>query len=295
MIAETALGPVAPEQRVRRPRRTRFREFGGALLRSKTFLVGAVIVLWWIVAAVSWRWIAPYDPNAVEPLASLQGPSRAHWLGTDDLGRDVFSRVLAGSASVLGVAVSATVLGIAAGVLLGLITGFYRGLVDNVLMRIVDAMLAFPLVIIAVMVLAVLGRSLLNIVIVIAIVFTPAVSRTVRSVVLGERELDYVAAARLRGERGPYIMVAEILPNITGPIAVEATVRLGYAVFTVGTLSFLGFGLQPPSADWGLAVNNGRAFLQIAPWIVLFPALALASLVVAVNLVADGLKQVADE
>jgi peptide/nickel transport system permease protein len=135
----------------------------------------------------------------------------------------------------------------------------------------------------------------INVIVVIGIVFTPLVSRTVRSAVLVEREREYVAAAKLRGESGLYIMVAEILPNITGPIAVEATVRLGYAIFTVSTLSFLGLGLQPPSPDWGLAVANGRAFLQIAPWMVLFPALALATLVVAVNLVADGLKQVVEE
>jgi len=276
-------------------RRGRAALFGRALLGSKAFLVGAVIVVWWIFDAIFWRLFVPYEPTAVDPGATLAGPSRSHLFGTDDLGRDVFSRVLAGATSVLTVAPAATALGIAGGITVGLVTGYYRGIVDNVLMRLVDAALAFPLIIIAVLVLSVLGQSTWNVVVVIGIVFTPLVARTVRSAVLAEREHEYVAAAKLRGESGLYIMFAEILPNISGPIAVEATVRLGYAIFTAATLSFLGLGLQPPSPDWGLSVASGLAFLQIAPWMVLFPALALATLVVAVNLVADGLKQVVEE
>ena len=276
-------------------RRERYGELAAALVHSKTFVVGAAIVVFWIVDALLWRLVAPHDPDAVDPAATLRGPSRVHLFGTDDLGRDVFSRVLAGASSVLTVAFAATALGVVGGVAVGLVTGYRRGLVDTAVMRLIDATLAFPLIIIAVLVLAVLGRSVVNVIVVIGIVFTPLVARTVRSAVLVEREREYVAAAKLRGESGLYIVAAEILPNINGPVAVEATIRLGYAIFTVSTLSFLGLGLQPPSPDWGLAVANGRAFLQIAPWIVLFPALALATLVVAVNLVADGLKQAVDE
>jgi peptide/nickel transport system permease protein len=275
--------------------RERYRVLARTLVHSKTFVVGAVILALWTFDALFWRLLAPHDPNAVNPAETLRGFSRTHLFGTDDLGRDVLSRVMAGASSVLVVSFAATSLGILGGVAVGLATGYYRGVVDNVVMRLIDAALAFPLIVLALLVLAVLGRSVLNVIIVIGIVFTPLVARTVRSAVLVERERDYVAAARLQGQSGPLIMATEILPNITGPIAVEATVRLGYAVFTVSTLSFLGFGLQPPSPDWGLAVANGRAFLQIAPWIVIFPALALATLVVAVNLVADGLKQAVDE
>jgi peptide/nickel transport system permease protein len=290
-----AVLPAAAPAAARLTRRERYRELGAALLRSKTFVVGATVLLFWILDAIVWRWVVPHNPDAADVLATLKGPSGAHWFGTDSLGRDVFSRVLAGAQSVLIIAPAATALGIFGGIAVGLLTGYYRGIVDNVLMRIVDGMLAFPLIIIAVLVLAVAGSSTRNVIFVIAIVFTPLVSRTVRSAVLVEREREYVAAAKLRGDSGLYIMAAEILPNITGPIAVEATVRLGYAIFTSATLSFLGLGLQPPSPDWGLAVSDGRAYLQIAPWIVLFPALALATLVVAVNLVADGLKQVVEE
>jgi peptide/nickel transport system permease protein len=181
------------------------------------------------------------------------------------------------------------------GITLGLITGYYRGIVDDVIMRLVDALLAFPVIIVAVLVFAVLGHSVLNVIVVIGIIFTPLIARTVRSAVLVEREREYVASARLLGEPGPLIMVREILPNIVGTITVEATVRLGYAIFTTATLSFLGLGVQRPSADWGLTISLGRTFLQVAPWIVLFPAIALATLVVGLNFMTDALKEVLED
>jgi len=289
--AEPPAAPSNPSQ----ARRQRLRELGLALLHSKTFVVGFAIFLFWVVDALFWRAIVPQDPQAVDAAATLSAPSAEHWFGTDDTGRDVFSRVLAGASSVLRVAPAATALGLLGGTAVGLMTGYYRGLVDDVIMRIVDALLAFPMIIVAVLVLAVLGPTVLNVIVVIGIAFTPVVSRTVRSAVLVEREREYVAAAKLRGESGRYIMVSEILPNITGPIAVEATIRLGYAIFASATLSFLGLGLQQPSPDWGLTIALGRAFLQTAPWMVLFPAAALATLVVAINLMADGVKQVVEE
>jgi len=273
-------------------RSVRLREVARGLLRSKTFMVGAIIVLFWIVDAIFWQFYVPHDPQALDPLNQLTGPSGSHWFGTDDFGRDVFSRVLAGASSVMTIAVTATALGLFLGISIGLIAGYYRGVTDDVLMRLVDALLSFPGVIIAVMVLTVLGSSSTNIILVIGIIFAPIVARTVRAAVLVEREREYVAAAKLLGARGFFIMTREILPNVTGPIVVEATVRLGYAIFTVATLSFLGFGLQQPSPDWGLTIALGRNYLQIAPWIVLFPAFALGSLVIGLNFLADGLKEV---
>jgi peptide/nickel transport system permease protein len=287
--------PAAPVIDVRAERRRRRQEFIRALIRSKTFVVGAVILAFWVLDAIFWRVIVPHDPLAVGPTDTLKSPGGAHWFGTDNLGRDVFSRVLAGSSTVLEIAPAATLLGIVGGTAVGLITGFYRGWVDDIISRIVDAFLAFPLIVIAVLVLASLGRTTQNIILVIGIIFTPLIARTVRSAVLVEREREYVAAARLRGERGIRIMVWEILPNITGPIMVEATVRLAYAIFTAASISFLGLGLQDPSPDWGLQIANGRAYLQVAWWMVIFPAAALATLVVGVNLVADGLKRVVEE
>jgi len=279
----------------RTSRRQRAKAIALALLHSNVFLVGVAILLFWVLDALFWPLIVPQDPFAVNPIGTLQGPSSGHWFGTDDLGRDMFSRVLAGARPVLQVAPAATVLGLLGGISVGLVTGYYRGLVDDVLMRVVDALLAFPLIIIAVLVLASLGRETRNVVLVIACIFIPLVGRTVRSAVLVEREREYVAAARLRGERGMYIMFAEILPNITGPILVETTIRLGYAIFTSATLSFLGLGLQPPAPDWGLQIASGRVYLQIAWWMVLWPAAALATLVVGINLIADGLRQVVEE
>jgi peptide/nickel transport system permease protein len=274
-------------------RKARLREVGIGLLRSKTFMIGAIVLGFWIFDAIFWPLFVPHDPINDQNLgATLHGPSGTYWFGTDDLGRDVFSRVLAGASSVLTIAPAATALGLLGGITIGLVSGYYRGIIDDALMRVVDALLAFPLLIIGVLVLTVLGSSETNVILVIAIVFTPLIARTIRSAVLVERDREYVAAARLLGARGPFIMVREILPNITGPIVVEATVRLGYAIFTVASLAFLGLGIQRPSPDWGLTISLERAFLQIAPWVVLFPALALATLVVALNFVADGLKEV---
>ena len=285
---------AAAQVDVRRLRRQRRAELVSAVLHSKTFLIGLGIVVFWLVSALTWRWVVS-NPQAVDPAATLAAPSGDHWFGTDNLGRDVFARVIAGAAPVLTIAPLATLLGLFGGITVGLVTGYYRGWIDDVFSRIVDALLAFPLIIMAVLVLASLGRETRNVILVIGIIFTPLIARTVRSAVLIEREREYVSAARLRGERGPRIMVIEILPNITGPIMVEGTIRLGYAIFAATTLAFLGLGIQDPSPDWGLAIANGRAYLQVAWWMVLFPATALATLVVGVNLVADGLRRAIEE
>jgi peptide/nickel transport system permease protein len=270
------------------PRRSGLR--ARSLPRSPAFLLGAAVLLFWIVDAVAWPLLVPYDPQAVAPGQTLQAPSAEHWFGTDDLGRDVFSRVLAGAASVLTVAPAAALLAVTAGVAVGLVAGYLGGSTDEVLMRIIDALLAFPLVVGAVLVLAVTGVSRLNLVIVIALVLAPLTARTVRAAVRNEREREYVEAARLRGDSGAYIMVAEILPNVAPVVVAEATTRFAAAIFAASTLSFLGLGIDQPSPDWGLSVALGRVFLQTAPWIVLFPALALATLVVAATAVADGLR-----
>jgi peptide/nickel transport system permease protein len=283
----------APSREASAAAKARRHEVVRGLLRSPTFLTGAVILLFWIIDALFWRAFTPHDPQQIFP-DTLKGPSGSHLLGTDNLGRDVLSRLLAGASTVLTIAPAATALGLAGGVVLGLFTGYYRGALDDVAMRIVDAVLAFPLVIIAVLVLTVLGSGELPVILLIAVTFVPGVARTVRAAVLSQRELEYVAAAKLAGASGPRVMFTEILPNVTGPIIVEGTVRLGYAIFTSATLSFLTLGIQQPSPDWGLTISLGQVYLQVAPWIVLFPAFALATLVVAVNLVADGFQRVLD-
>jgi peptide/nickel transport system permease protein len=261
------------------------------LPRSGTFMTGVLIIAFWIVCAVFGHFVVPFDPFADDILNTLGPPSTTHWFGTDQLGRDVFSRVIVGSRDILEVAPLATALGVVLGIMLGLVTGYFRGVVDDVIGRIIDALLALPLVIIALLALTALGASSLTVIVVIGFIFAPLVARTVRAAVLAERDLDYVAAATLRNEPAIYILFVEILPNVMPPIVVEATVRLGYAIFAVATLSFIGFGIQPPSPDWGLAVAESYGLINGGIWWpVLFNTLAIASLVIGVNLTADGIQ-----
>jgi peptide/nickel transport system permease protein len=256
--------------------------------------VGLLILGVWIVCAVAWPLFAPFDPTQFHIDARLQPPSGRFVFGTDQFGRDVFSRVLAGSRDILVVAPLATLLGVFVGTCLGLVAGYYRGVLGEGVLRVMDAVMAFPIVTLTLLVVTTLGPSLVNVILVIGLVFAPRVGRVVYASVLSVRDLNYVAAARLRGDPGASILFGEILPTISGPIVVEATVRVGYAIFASATLSFLGLGVPPPAADWGLQIADARTFIQSAPWTVLFPALAIASLVIAVNLVSEGLQH-ADE
>ena len=272
------------------------------ILRSKTFVLGAIVTLFWLGCALLGKTLVPYDPINESFAPSYESPAWSHPFGLDRNGRDVLVRIIVGARSVIEVAPAATLLGVGLGSMLGLLMGYFGRWVDNVVGRILDAVLAIPLIVLAILILTALSAgnegisvSSWQLIVVIGIAFTPPVARTVRSAVLAERDLDYVQAAKLRGERPPYIMFAEILPNVTGPIIVEGTVRLGYAVFTVATLAFLGYGPQPPSPDWGLQIAEQYADISLAWWAVVFPALAIATLVVAINLIADSVQQVLDE
>ena len=256
------------------------------------FLAGAGIVLFWAICALFGSYLAPNSPYADDMMNALAPPSAAHWFGTDQIGRDVFSRVIVGARSILSMAPAATLLSAVSGTTLGLVTGYAGGWLDAVLSRLIEVMLALPLIVVALLVLVALGPSSLNVTFVIALIFTPIIARTVRSAVIAECKLDYVPAAQLRDESALHIMFVEILPNILPPIVVEVTVRLGYAIFTVASLSFLGFGIQPPSPDWGLTIaENYGLIVGGYGWTVGFAALATASLVVGVNLLAEGLQE----
>lgn len=273
------------------------------LLRSPSFLVGLGIILFWVFMAFFSTHVTRYGPNAIDPFHTLKPPSLLHWFGSDENGRDVLSRTMAGVRSVLIVAPLATLFCLVFGGIIGLVSGYYKGLTDEIVMRFVDVLLSLPVIVAAIVVVSALrthtqGSAAVQmavVIFVIGILFTPSVARTIRAAAGGEAESEYVLAARMRGERAPYIMLAEILPNITAPIVVEGTVRLGYAVFTAATLSFLGFGLQPPSPDWGLTISIDRQYIQVAWWTVLFPGLALASMVVGANLIADAVRRVLSE
>ena len=292
VIPVESAGAVAAERTGPSPRGEVLRE----IVRSKTFIVGAIIVGFWIVCAIFGYAIAPHDPTAENLTQINKPPSGAHLFGTDQLGRDMFSRVITGVRDILIIAPLAVILSTVLGSALGLVMGYFRGVIDESIARVLEAFLALPLVVLALTVITAIGASDLVVILVIALVFTPLIARTVRTSVLLERELDYVAAARLRGEKAPYIMFAEILPNVMSPIVVEFTVRLGYAVFTVATLSFLGFGVQPPSPDWAVDISSNYPLVSAGYWWeVLFDAIALASLVIGVNLIADAVEEAIDQ
>jgi peptide/nickel transport system permease protein len=279
--------PTQPDQAAI-ARRERLRLLG----RSPTFVVGCVLVGMWVICALFGNAIAPKNPEFPDVLNKLVGPSADHLFGTDRLGRDVLSRVIVGARAVLVIAPLATLLGTVLGTTIGLVTGYFRGFVDEVIMRIVDAVLAVPIIITALLAVVALGPSRVTLIVVIGFVFTPIIAKTVRAAVLSEARLEYVQAARLRNERAHYVLFGEILPNVMGPVVVEFTVRLGYAIFTVATLSFLGFGADPSVPDWGQDISQHYQFISGGVWWpVLFPALAIATLIVGINLIADAIAQ----
>jgi peptide/nickel transport system permease protein len=263
------------------------------LARRPGFYVGAGILLFWVVCAVFGYRFAPYSPLAQQLLFTNAAPSAAHWFGTDQIGRDLLSRVITGSRDILIITPLATVIGTVLGTALGLAMGYFGGIFDAVASRLVEAVLALPFVIIAFLFVVAVGRSLVGITVIIGLVFTPLIARTVRAAVLVERSMDYVPAARLLGENPGRVMFAEILPNVLPAILVEFTVRLGYAIFTLATLSFLGFGIAKPTPDWGADISDNYVNLTAGYWWeTLFPALAIATLVTAVILIADSIEQV---
>jgi peptide/nickel transport system permease protein len=271
------------------------RETLNQILHSKTVWIGSIILLFWVFCAIFGYKIVPYDPFETHTLDKHKPPTGEHWFGTDNLGRDVFSRVIVGARAILVIAPIATIIATILGTSLGLIMGYFRGWVDDILSRLLEAILSLPLVVVSLVVLAAVGTSDVTVIVVIGLVFTAPIARTVRAAVLTESDLDYVTAAQLRGERAPFILFREILPNVTAPILVEFTIRIGYAVFTIATLAFLGFGPAPPSPDWGAQLQEAYPYISAGYWWEsLFPAIAVASLVVAINLISDGLRQVQD-
>ena len=270
----------------------RLREAVSPVLRSKVALVGLGIVVFWVLVAIFAPLLTPYDPVQDQDWeAANQGPSAAHLLGTDDLGRDLWSRLLYGARTILVLAPISVLCSLLVGSTLGLMAGYLGGIVDEVVMRVLDAMMSFPTILLFLIIIAAVGASPTNVVIAITIGGAPGIARLVRSLTMDICTRDYIAAAELRGESTLYTMFVEILPNARGPIIVDAMLRMGYAVFSIGTLGFLGLGLPPPSPDWGSMVARGRLYIWNNPWAVLWPAIAISSLVVGLNIFADGLRE----
>lgn len=296
----TSTSPAAPS------RRARLRETVGIVRQSRAATVGLMIVTFWLlVGLVSFVW-TPYPPNASLFEQNLP-PNRVNILGTDNLGRDTLSRLMVGTQVVLlktripigeetvsipiGVAIWGVIGSLTLGTLLGQVAGYRRGRWDQGIMQLVDAFVALPGIVLYLVFIAALGRGDLIVILAITITGAPGVARLARSLTLDISTRDYIRAAETRGESHWYIMFREILPNARGPLLVDGMLRVGYAIFAIGTLGFLGLGLPPPDPDWGSMVNEARRFMYTTPWGVIWPSLAIASLVVGLSLLADGLRE----
>lgn len=272
----------------------RLRKAVSALSRSRSATIGAVLISAWVLVALAAPVISPYSPTEIQG-SRLEAPSLKHWLGTDHLGRDVLSRLFWGTRVILFLAPTSVLLGILAGAPLGLVSGYVGGRLDAAIMRGVDILLSFPTLLIYILIITSIGSSVIIVVIAIALGSVPPIARIVRSLTLDERTKDYVNAARLRGERRRYILLREILPNVSGPIIVDSCIRVGYAIMAIGSLGFLGLGIPPPTPDWGGMINEGRKWIFSMPWTVVAPAAALSSVVIGLNLLADGIREIAQQ
>lgn len=267
------------------------REGISIIFQSRVAVIGLAIILFWVFIAVFAPLLAPRDPLAQDSTAINQEPSTAYLLGTDHLGRDILSRLIYGTRTILTLAPISVLTAVVIGTVLGLVAGYFGGLIDEIVMRLLDAVMAFPAILLYLIIIASIGPSAFNVVIAITFVGTPGIARLVRSLTLDIRTRDYIRAAETRGESPFYIMFVEILPNVRGPLIIDSLLRVGYAVFAIGTLGFLGLGLPPPQPDWGGMVADARKFIWTNPLGVLWPILAIATLVVGLNLFADGLRE----
>ena len=262
----------------------------GRMWRSPQGRFGLLIVGLMLVVAIVGPLIAPYNPETFMPLQRYKPPSLQHWLGTDQYGRDILSRLLAGAQRTVLMAILASALGTLLGALIGTTSAYLGGRADEAIMRTIDAVMSIPSLLMALLIVTLLGKSAANALLAIGIAFTPGMARVTRSVALAVRKQDYVSAAVARGERAWYIVRREMLPNVIAPIIVEMTIRVAFAVMLFATLSFLGLGAQPPAPEWGLMVSESRRFMHLSPWMILWPSLAIATVAIGFNLLGDGLR-----
>lgn len=270
------------------------KDFFSALISNKAALLGLIIILILIFVALFGKFLMPYDPYTGELSQSLQSPSAAHFFGTDEQGRDIFSRVIDGTAVSLRVGVIAVAISLSIGTFFGAVCGYFGGKIDIILMRIMDIILAFPSMLLAIAFMSALGKGIDKAVIAISIVTIPEYARIVRGCVLSLKESEYVEAAKVIGNNDFTIIFKHILPNILSPIIVRATLGISSAILDTAALGFLGLGVQPPLAEWGTMLGSGRNYFNNAPFIILFPGLAITITVLAFNLLGDGLRDALD-
>jgi len=270
---------------------SRLRDGIAVVFASKTAIVGLVIVLLWVLVAVFAPLLTKYGPLEQDYLMLNQGPSGAHILGTDHMGRDVWSRLAFGARTILTLGPLSVMVAFVVGIMLGLPSGYYGGWIDETVMRILDAIMAFPTILLYMIIISAVGASPFNVVVAIAIGGAPGIARLVRALTMDIRTREYVAAAKLRGDKDIEIMLREILPNCRGPLIVDFLLRMGYAAFYIGTLGFLGLGLPPPTPDWGGMVQEGHSRMFSNVWPVLSATASIVTLVIGLNLFADGLRE----
>lgn len=291
-MTETPPG-LAPSE-MRTSYRSRLRTTVETVLRNRLAVTGLVILTLLIVVALAAPLIAPYDINEVDVANRLNGPSAQHWLGTDELGRDVFSRVIIASRVSLQVGFISVGIALGLGVPVGLVAGYYGGKIDSLLMRLMDILFSIPAIVLAIAILAALGPDIVNAMIAIGIVYTPIFARITRGSVLTLRDAVFVRAARSIGAGDGRILGSHILPNVIAPIIVQTSLSLAFAILAEAALSFLGLGVQPPNPAWGRMLSEGRGFFQQAPWMAIFPGIAIFVTVFAFNALGDGLRDALD-
>lgn len=261
---------------------------------SKQGLLGLALMAVLFVTALVAPFVIPYDPATPDVAHRLEGPSSAHLFGTDEIGRDIFSRVLLGTRISLYVGFTSVAIALVFGATIGVVAGYYKSYVDEGLMRTMDALMSFPPILLAITIVAMLEPNLNNVILAIGLIYTPYIARVTRSAALSVSTEPYVKAAVARGEGDLYIIFREVLPNCMGPVIVQASINIGFAILAEAGLSFLGMGAQPPTPSWGLMINVARGYYTQAPWMVVYPGLAIATAVFAFNLLGDGLRDVLD-
>ena len=270
------------------------RRMWDTLIQNKAAVVGMVVILILIFIALFGKWIMPYDPNLGDMAVNKQTPSAAHWFGTDEQGRDIFSRIIAGTSVSLSVGLEAVAFALVIGTVLGAIAGYKGGLLDTLIMRLMDMMMSIPDILLAITLMAALGRGIDKAVIAIGLVTIPEYARIVRGSIMSIRDSEYVQAAKVIGNNDFVIIFKHILPNVLSPIIVRATLGISTAILNVAALGFLGLGVQPPYAEWGDMLGRARSFIFEAPYMLIFPGLAITITVLAFNLLGDGLRDAFD-